>query len=432
MRQVAAGYMPDQPLLVLPDPFPEIDLGQVRSLLAHKLSRVQETKIIPVVWFGIGSNPYFSVGLSDLAAYSTALAELNRGPLSVDLTVLTDRSSLTANNLARLAKLPVPYRIELWSKEAEEQALLRSLVSFIPVNGQSFSRAKSLNRALSAISAGTQVLSPGYPLYRAIDTITYRSARELLADIESSICKIRIENVDDVNGIVSRVSNLAEIASELVAFLNNLVQKRQPPRLELHPSTQAQKRPNRDQSAGSKSFLLAHKIMRAVCAAVQGGARTSDNAEEVGNYAILHGIKFDKSFVALTKAAGILSVRSPLTKAALPADIYIRYLKGRKIEIWIRPELRSLVKSSYQELCSKPTLINKQNMIRIMVSEASSLQKTPAVLSKGDRLPVHETAAYRDFVHDMESACARIFPGLKVYLSDPSEYARSTLVPMGK
>src|SRR5262249_44064800 len=147
-------------------------------------------RLIQVVWFGNGSNPFFPIGLKDVVAYSWALAELNTGSFDVRLDILTDKLALTPENLARLSKLPIPYHFETWSMEAERQALERALVSFIPVNGQSFSRAKSFNRALTAISSGTQVLSPGFPLYRDLDVAIYNDPSDLLSDIERGRSRI--------------------------------------------------------------------------------------------------------------------------------------------------------------------------------------------------------------------------------------------------
>ena len=175
----------------MPDPFPEIDPSALVGAVTAKLERARSQRVIDVVWYGNGSNPFFGVGLCDVAAFSWSLADLASGSFDVRLSILTDQPSMTAGNLARLSKLPVRYRLEAWSLEAEQAALAQALVSFIPVNGQSFSRAKSYNRALTAISAGVQVLSPGFPLYRDLAPAIYTDALELLSDVECNKCRIR-------------------------------------------------------------------------------------------------------------------------------------------------------------------------------------------------------------------------------------------------
>jgi hypothetical protein len=437
IRQVAEIYMPNKPLLVLPDPFPKIDVHKMASMLVRKLSRAHQTRAIPVAWFGIGSNPYFSVGISDLAAYSSAFAELEHGSFSVNLTVLTDRLSLTANNLARLSKLPVQYKIKPWSLEAEEQVLADSLVSFIPVNGQSFSRAKSLNRALSAISAGTQVLSSGYPLYSMLDSIIYRSASALLSDIELGECRIRGGNIEEVERLIRSVSSLSETASEVLAFLNLQIHGRHAVKVNIRCEEKDDKAPISSEESSPKLSSLFSRARKFFHTFNTGGwsdakpslAEGAQQYKQVGNYAILHGVQYDKGAASLAKAAGILSVKTPLTKANFTTDIYIKHLGGKRIEIWICPDLKQLVNSNYRDRCSRPTSINKQTMIRISVPEASTFDKAHPSLPRDNHFPGHETVAYRDFIRDLKDTCARIFPTIKFYLSDPNMYSRSTLVP---
>ena len=68
-----------------------------------------------------------------------------------------------------------------------------SFACFLPVNAQPFSAAKSLNRAVTALAAGCQILSVGYPLYAPFDSLIYRDAETLASDSRrgKSACLVR-------------------------------------------------------------------------------------------------------------------------------------------------------------------------------------------------------------------------------------------------
>ncbi|GLI94517.1 hypothetical protein [Methylocystis echinoides] len=223
MRRVIEHYAPDLAIHVLPDPYPEIDPAALAPILADKLARAQRERVIDVLWFGIGSNPFFPVGLQDLVAWSSSLRALAATGLRPQLTILTNRPALRPERLAQLSRLPIDYRIDFWSLDAEKEALAKALVCFLPVNGQSFSRAKSLNRALTAISAGAQVLSPAFPLYAELDPAIYANATELAQDVAEGRCRIRAENATEIARIVAETSAVASLRRDLFDFLSGLV-----------------------------------------------------------------------------------------------------------------------------------------------------------------------------------------------------------------
>lgn len=182
MERVSRQFVPHLPAYVMNDPFEAFDAGALAEALARKREAVRASGVLQVAWFGMGDNPYFPVGLSDLVAFSGELAAMRGQGLEVRLKISTNRRALTPDTLAALRQLPVPFEIGEWSEAAERALLEESYAAFLPVNGQPFSTVKSLNRAVTALSAGVQVLSAGYPLYACFGPLIYRSGAELARD----------------------------------------------------------------------------------------------------------------------------------------------------------------------------------------------------------------------------------------------------------
>ena len=182
LAAVVQQYRAGLPAHVVNDPAPDHDPEAAALAAEEKLARALRDRVLHVTWFGVGDNPYFQVGLADLAAHSAALTALARAGMTVRLDVVTNRRSLDADGLELMSRLPIPPTVIEWTEEAEREALDRALVAFLPVAAQSFSAAKSLNRALTALARGCQVLSVGYPLYAALEPLIYSDPDDLTAN----------------------------------------------------------------------------------------------------------------------------------------------------------------------------------------------------------------------------------------------------------
>jgi hypothetical protein len=191
-------------------------------MLAAKLADARDNRTIRLAWFGLGDNPFFKVGLADLHAYKSALAELARADLNVELTVLTNVRALDGDGLEQIRRLPVRTSIREWSEEAEEEVLARAFACVIPVNAQRFSVAKSLNRAVTALTAGCQVLSLGYPLYEPLGALIYRDPSELLRDLVGGRMRLSQDRLDAYREVVSKLASPEEEATAFAQFMGEL------------------------------------------------------------------------------------------------------------------------------------------------------------------------------------------------------------------
>ena len=121
--------------------------------------------------------------------------------------------------LSTLQRLPVRYTLDAWSEEKEVELLNASLVAFLPVNAQNFSIVKSLNRAITALCSGTQVLSTGYPLYQSLSPFIYRDPAQLLNDIDRHTLALRQDTTPHFATLIDQVASPSREARSLAEFL---------------------------------------------------------------------------------------------------------------------------------------------------------------------------------------------------------------------
>lgn len=222
MADIGRSLAPQLPVHILNDPGSPPDLAAMAARLEAKRAELAKGAPLRISWFGMGDNPLFPVGIADVAAFSGELAGLKRAGIAVELKISSNIRALAGETLAALRRLPFPCHLQDWSEAGEKDLLEQSHVAFLPVNAQSFSTAKSLNRAVTALTCATQVLSSGYPLYRALDAFIYRDARQLLADQTSGQTRLRSETAGAFGTLLAQVAGPANEAGSLAAFLRAL------------------------------------------------------------------------------------------------------------------------------------------------------------------------------------------------------------------
>ena len=277
MLEVGNSYFGEGSGHVFGDPHDEFDADRLQEELAAKIRKAKRERRISILWFGIADNPNFPVGLHDLAAFGEALRPFHDNSYTARLTILTNRKAIDGRVLERLRRIPVPFVIREWSEERQREALSRSLVSFLPVNFQQFSSAKSLNRGVSALVGGTQLLAAGYPLYESLSDYAYDNAAALIGDLENSTLKLSSENVDEFSAWVAERASPAREAEGIVNFL-----------------------------------------------AAKVGSSPAQSDEEQ-QWAVLHGAKSTASINAFAQRLGWLSLGSPLLRPGMKCDAHLGF-----------------------------------------------------------------------------------------------------------
>lgn len=372
MKALAHRYAPELPVHVMNDPAAPYESEKLVDSMNRNLAFARENRRLNVAWFGIGDNPDFPVGLEDLTAYGGELARLRSHGFAVHLEILTNRRAMTSEGLALLRRLPLPYTLEEWTEERERELLQRSLLCFLPVNAQRFSTAKSLNRAVTALSMGTQVLSAGYPLYQPFAELIYRDAETFMADLTQSKLRLREETLPL---LAERFAGLADIENEAAMF----------------------------------AAFLERQIM------------SSANPPASALAAVIHGMETLGDVHKFAQRMGVLSVASPFAKAELNYDMRFRFaesgtgfdvlISSKKTDL-LPPELRSSLKEGAEILTTKylkletSTAFPELNFLGCNLADIDS--------------PCGYTAAYGPVMEGIAKVMSRLFPGMSCFQAEQS------------
>lgn len=350
------------PLHVINDPFENWNPSRALELVRFKLDEVRLDRILRTCWFGMGQNDFFPIGLDDLFAFSDVLARLGRSGMKVSLDVLTNAKALDADTLAALSRLPVETIVREWSLSREAELLTSSHVAFIPVNAQPFSTVKSLNRAVTALTHGAQVLTAGYPLYAALDRFVYTSALEFLADVERGALRVSEATIDDLDATLTAIA---------------------------HPSIEA---------AGLAAFLKSLPVRPSITSAL-------------GPQAVLHGAKSQKSIHDFAKRAGDLSVGSPFAmhRGGLDLTVEVDEVVGLPV-LAVSKRAEALLSNAARE---------RLKTVRTRSGRTVMALPLPARLRYAATATSAEMAAlYNENISIFSRALCDAIPGLSLVLSE--------------
>lgn len=387
MAEVLRAYIPGTPITVIEDPVSGFDQSAVQVAVETKLQRARDSRQINIVWFGIGDNPFFPVGLRDLAACAPQFASIERLGWGVNLRIVTNRRPFERAGGEVLRPLDVGFELVEWSEEKEREALEWATAAILPVNGQSFSIAKSMNRAVTALGAGCQVLSVGFPLYQRLDKQIYRSATALISDLEAGKLKLRPETMDVLDESLRRMA---------------------------------------DPKLAAAAFI--------------GEARRASEArgrrgEVRGTVCLIHGRNSTIGLHKLVNGMGGLSVKSPF--AASGWNFPVRFDRaGSEIVMRVTPQLAHKFSLPVPE-GSPRTSFGNLDFVDLDLA-ALGVRKLNVHLPRQSN-PVLDLPIYEDVMRFAEECCAAAFPDADILISDTSPFIRlpyrepvSSKLPTGK
>ena len=367
LKAVVQQYRPDVPAHVMNDPAEEHDAGRLAELVGDKLRAAGDGKRLKICWFGVGDNAYFPVGLADLHAFGAVLGDLSRSRLDVELSILTNRRALGAEGLSLISSLPVPTTIQEWSEEAEARLLEETFLAFLPVSAQAFSAAKSLNRAVTALSSGCQVLSVGYPLYEALSNLIYRDAKTFLTDLEAGGMRMSGDRVADYVETMQALADADAEAQKLARFLAGL---------------------RRDVPSDTPPLAVIH------------GHSTRGDAHD------------------LVREAGGLSVASPFCSAAFDFDVLFRARPFRLDMLVSKAAARRLLPGKANHLQARQKLGGREYFVLPHDREATAV-RSDAIEWHDQPLPV-QLATYGPIMARIERLVRQAFGPVRTIVSETS------------
>jgi hypothetical protein len=370
MHEVGQSLLEGVPGHVLNDPFDDASPERIAAAIARHLERVRGDEI-DVAWFGVGDNPRFPVGLHDLWAYGHELTRLAVGGRRVRLHILTNRRALTADALERLRRLPVAWDLDEWTLEGEQGLLATCPIAFVPVNAQSFSIAKSLNRGVTALTAGCQLLSPGYPLYGRLDPLVYGSAVELASDLETGRPRLRAETVPVLQRLMADLGDPEIESGRLAGFLKRL-------------------------SPGHRRAAVRPSL-----------------------YGVIHGAKSLGVIHQLTQRLRQISIGGPMSASAPNYDLRIMVGDENGLPIQLSERALKLCAASWRRRARPGTSPTGRPIHEVVLSSARSVQVRSLVEAHQWLSKATQRAAVYDTLMDGTAALvASCFPGIFLLRSE--------------
>ncbi|MFC0632423.1 glycosyltransferase family protein [Brevundimonas balnearis] len=368
MAEVIGGYWPAKPIHTLNDPFEELDGPALRTTLATKLDHFNRTGEISLAWFGQGRNRNFPVGLRDVVAFGRGLGSFARAGRPV-LRIMTSLDAFGVNELEALGGLGIPYRLEEWSEEAEAALLREALAVVLPVNAQAFSQAKSLNRAVTALTAGCQVLSLGHDLYAAFGPLIYRDADVLASDLSQGALRLRPDTVVDLVDLMGRHGDPAFEAARLRQFL----------------------------------------------AGVMAAPRRVPVSSAWGAPVIISGRRPSLDAQAFVKSLGGLTLASPVTVGGKGHDVDPRRDDGGSVDGLARltPEAAEALSPEFKPFLRNNGVGQKAYPVALDVDPALTRPVTPGFAA---------VAVYQAKIAATAALARRLFPGSPVFVTDTDPF----------
>lgn len=376
MRDVATKIVPDRPCHILNDPYESFDADALAVALEAKVAKARSDARISVAWFGIGENDHFPIGLRDLAAFCGEIGRLGTGAFKPKLTILTNLRALTLPYLRMLNRISVEFEVEEWSVERERALLGECVLCFLPVRAQPFSIAKSLNRCISALTKGAQVLSSGYPLYEPFDNFIYQDANAFVRDLEAGRLRLRAETIDELGDILDHWSTPAHEAHRLTKFLRG---------------------------------VMAEK-------------RSSINNGAAGAVALLHGAQTLGASHKLAQRLGYLSVGTPFSPASLNYDADFRATAGGGVELVLANRAVPLLDPSLKPLMKQTESRNGRPANAIDLSIALGRENLPKEMKSLGVSKLRVLATYGPLMASFEGMTKRAFPRINTFVSDGTAY----------
>jgi hypothetical protein len=373
LKAVAERHAPGLPTHVLGEGLP-CDAAKLARVLGDKLARFARSRRLIVGWLAVPSHPLLPVELATLGSFGEELTRLGALGVPVQLEVLT-QGQVSADTLASLSRLGLPFEIQDWSEERQDALLRKSLVFFLPVDAQTSRTSQPESQAIAALLSGNQVLATGYPLPARLSPFVYRDAQQLRDDLLAASPVLSERNTAELAQLV-RAAPLDDAASELLAFFR----------------------------ARTKDEATSEAATKGPVAAILHGRNSPPS-----------GYKYAKKFEAL-------SVATPFALAK-KLNFQIRFVprpSGAGMDVWISQTQRALLAPELRKRLVSAGKILETSYDRIGLEEL-----LPDAVFDGSAMAAIDdqaacAAAYGPVATLMERALKALVPGIKCIHSDLS------------
>jgi hypothetical protein len=204
------------------------DAAKLALVIGEKLARFARGRRLTVGWLAMATHPLVPVDLNELGSLGEELACLGAPGVPVQLEILV-QGRVSADGLASLSRLGVPFEIHDWSEERQDAVSRNSLVLFVPVDALASRSSLPESRAMAALLSGSQVLAAGCALPARLSPFVYRDAQQLTDDLLNGRPALSERSAAELAQLAG-AAPLADAAPKLLAFLRGLPKKASDPR----------------------------------------------------------------------------------------------------------------------------------------------------------------------------------------------------------
>ncbi len=221
-------HLTNTKIRLISDPLPGIlDKDLVADNQAW--AKWQNPSRIELLWFGISSNPYYSVGLDDLLSWVNVVEAITKQlnhKFDLSLTICTKPVADIEVVLHAFNRYGINTRFVEWSEDVCDSLLEASHIVLIPTKLNGFSLSKTHNRCSDALARRCLVLtSPNSPYYQYGSAVLYSVNQlcHLLLTLEQST----IKNL--INSSLQRINDLVDFDCLVTQFGLEITQNITPP-----------------------------------------------------------------------------------------------------------------------------------------------------------------------------------------------------------
>jgi hypothetical protein len=174
-----------------------------------------------LLWFGIASNPWYQVGLTDLIKWLPLMKKLYaRRPLNteIELVICSNEAASMLNVVMQYQQAEIPIRFVAWSEQACANELQSAHCVLLPTGASEFSCSKTHNRLSEAINNRCIVLTTSISPYEnfmgGVVHSNLQVIEKLLFETEAATLNSLFEQTESTlekhHPFVEQIKNLAK------------------------------------------------------------------------------------------------------------------------------------------------------------------------------------------------------------------------------
>jgi hypothetical protein len=194
---------------------------------AHLMEKWKVPSVVKkFLWFGISSNPYYQVGLSDLESCIPVMEYLAHSfsqKITVELVICSNDSPYLTAVIARFRQVGISVKFVKWTNESCQRELEQAHCVLLPTGNSDFIRSKTHNRLSEAIHNRCLVLTNQEGPYseflgNAIETKLLNLIRYLVDYNPIKIMELFENTISTLQKNIPFESQVKQLANQIISL----------------------------------------------------------------------------------------------------------------------------------------------------------------------------------------------------------------------